>query len=224
MEHPLTSRAKKRLIAAVVLIILILGVLGAYAARTALRQRMLARALDTGMAAYSRGDYAEGMKQLSVYVGRVQTDEEAILALADCRRNLSMENSKHLIRALSYARLAAEVAPKDTKPLKMMIELYTELGYATEAREAAEKLLALDPSHLDALRTRTQMWLAVGDGKEAHKSATDMVKYHPDLPEAHDFVVYAMQQLKEKYKPKDVLAYACQGCQRTPAQPWPRPC
>jgi hypothetical protein len=113
MEHPLTSRAKKRLIAAVVLIILILGVLGAYAGRTALRQRMLARALTPGWPLIPRG--LRRRHEAVVGVRRSSPDRRGgHSGTGRLPRNLSMENSKHLIRALSYARLAAEVAPKDT--------------------------------------------------------------------------------------------------------------
>jgi len=188
-------KTKKRIAAATVAVVLIAGIAGAYSARQLLRQRGLSAALETGMAAYERKDYPVAMQNLGQYVGRHKDDAKPMLALADCRRRIREENGRHLITALSIARAAAEVAPAQSEPLEMVLELCEQLGFNTEAQDTACRLLAIDPNHAAALKARTRALAMVGSKKEALESANDWLSRHPKSIDANEAKLFLLQSL-----------------------------
>jgi tetratricopeptide (TPR) repeat protein len=200
------SRAKKRLIAACVVVLLAGGIGSALAVHSVMRERTLERALQDGMAAYAAGDYPAAMHHLSVYVGRVKTNPDAILALADCRRQIPQENRKHTLTALTYARAAVQADPQNLKALELVLELCDRLGFSTEALETAGKVLAIDQRHPEALMARVRALARTGKSAEALEAARQMAHLRPESLDAHDAVVQLMQLREEN--PQAIQQYA----------------
>lgn len=207
----MTSRAKKRILAAVAVLAIAGGVGGAYVARTALRDRALTRARETGMAAYDRGDYAEAMPQLSRYVGRNQQDTTALLALADCRRRIPEENGRHLVVALGMARAAVQATPENARGHELVLELCDQLGFNTEAQDTAKKLLAIDPNHPAALRARVRALAVVGNRDQALESAREWAARHPDSTDAYDAIVVLLNAMNRPEEAREAASKAAEA-------------
>ncbi len=175
------SRAgRKRLI--LVLVVLFLGVagMGAYAFKQAQTQRNMARWLEEGNAAYERGDYPEALALFSNYVSRDRTNAEVLLDFADSRLRVPLDDGRHLLQARGIVQQALSVEPDSLRGRKMLMEIFVQGGFWTEARDAAERILELDPTNIDAHETRLQTLIKARRRDEIYAPAMRMADAIPD--------------------------------------------
>src|SRR5688572_3142708 len=104
----MTRRGRKR-----VALVLIAGaavapvVLGAVAVQKVRKERRLTATLERGLESYRAHDYDAALRELAFYVRRREGNAEALLALADTRRRLPIDNEKHISTAINLAQQAA---------------------------------------------------------------------------------------------------------------------
>ncbi len=170
--------------------VLSLAVLGAYLIRNAHRQSLIEQSLAEGTAAYKAAKYEEVMDKLGYYVGKNRSNGEAIYMLADARRKTPKENSKHLLEAIPFARLAVDALPGDPRPLEMLLDLYGQVGFVTEQGQVAEKLLKLDPTNREALMARAYAFANIGKTQDAENAALERVRLYPNDVEAYAEAVH----------------------------------
>jgi predicted Zn-dependent protease len=211
----LTHRTRKRLVLLLTLL-MVLGIAGA--GGQVLRKARLAHALDIalreGSAAYEAGDYPTAMRHLSFYVAR-RREHDAVLMLADCRRRIPQENHRHITAALDYARFAVDLDPRSLPAHELLLDLYHEAGYATEAASAAEALLAIQPRHRRALEIRIFALARMGRFEPALAAARDLARDFPDDLAAHRLVAQFMELTDRPVA--EIRAFLEESAQRAPA-------
>jgi tetratricopeptide (TPR) repeat protein len=148
----LTKRGKRRItILLVALAVAASGVVIGIQVREAARARLLADARETGLAAYRDEDYEVALEKLTYYVSSIKDDVPALVAFADSRSKVPLENRRHLRTAIGYYRTALRVDPRNRAALSGLLGLYEQLRFLPEFESVADRLLALDENHLDAL-------------------------------------------------------------------------
>lgn len=182
-------RTKKRLFVLLLIpalaVVMALGYWGVQARRASLRERARAE----GMAAYAEQNYPRAAERLGYYVGRQRGDGEALLAFADSVRRTPRPNNGHLVRAVAPNRFAAEALPGDPRPLRNLLDLYTQLGFGQETVGVADQLLALEPNDEEALQAKAFAQYRLGRLNAARETAEDMLQISPVAPWALGVIV-----------------------------------
>jgi len=187
-----SKRARKRiLLLLVVAVVLVVGVGAAVQWRQASRATKLAEAREEGLALYEQGDWEGAMSRLSPVASANQSDAEALTALADSRQRVPLESGRHLASAISFAQQALIAEPSNVEALELLVELYQQVGQLTELINVAERLLAIDPEHHEALWARASGLTILGrrDGPDAIDA---MLEAYPDDVRGHALRVQHM--------------------------------
>ncbi len=175
------SRAGKKRVMLVVAVLACAGLaFGAYGFRKMQLARNLASWRNQGLSAYEKGDLEAAIPPLSKYVTHDTTDEETLLAFADARRQIPLDNAAHLKQAISLTQIALNLDPQSLRARTMLLDLYRAIGYSTEARDAARAVLELDPSNRTAHETMIQSFFAAGRTDDAAQAALAMAKAIPN--------------------------------------------
>jgi tetratricopeptide (TPR) repeat protein len=189
----ITGRTKKKL-ALLAALMVVAGSAGG--GLLVLKNVRLARSLDVairdGTAAYEAGDYETAMRHLGYYVGK-RKEHDAVVMLADARRNVPQENRRHIPQAITLARFATELEPESIRARELLLDLYLEAGYATEAASTADALLARSPGHRRAQETRIMALARLGKFDDAIAAAKAVAEAHPTDIDARRQVGHLIQ-------------------------------
>ncbi len=186
-------RTQKRIALLVgVPVVLGLGAAGAYVVKDMHRKNRMADSLREGSAAYQAADYPGTMEKLGYYVGQNRKDGKALLMIADARRKTPIENSRHIVEAIPYAKAAADALPGDPEPLEMLLDLYDKANFLLERLQVAEALLKLNPRHQEALRAKSIVLARTGKTAEAVEVGLQLAREYPDDIEATRAAVQLM--------------------------------
>src|SRR5690606_18713752 len=202
----MSRRAKKRV---AILIVAVAGLAVAVGSAAALRKAGRARANERarveGIEAFERGDYATATDRLGRYVNTNRHDGEMVLKFVEARRRSQQVNARHLTTAESFAKLAVERLPGEVRPLESLLEIYGEMGFFTEYLETAERILAIDPEHEDALIARVAGLAAQGEVSKAIDAAKRMAEAHGASWRAHAATIDLMRRRGDS--PEAALEY-----------------
>jgi tetratricopeptide (TPR) repeat protein len=151
---------------------------GAYVLRQQQVKMKLRRALDEGTKAYEARDYKTAMPLLATYVGRHRTADSLIM-LADCRAHVPKPEGTELLDAARYAEAALAIDPRNQRAMEMLVGYYSRVGFITELNRVCDQLLALEPDHHAALKSKCQALMALGkydsdaDGKPGARAIAE---------------------------------------------------
>lgn len=189
------SRAAKRrvMLGVGILVIVALGA-GLYSFRQAQIRSNMETWLEEGLAAYERDDHAAAIDPLNRFVSRDRSNAEALLAFADSRRRIPLPNNQHLDHALTITQAALNVEPESIRARELLMELYGDRGFWTEARTAASQVLEIDPTHKMAHIYRIQSLQAMGREAEGLEAARRMAEVLPEDIEAQIELFSAMRR------------------------------
>ncbi len=202
----MTRRGKKRLLILVGITALLGGAAtGAYFVREARRAQQIAEAYTDGMAAYDAGDYENALRGLGKALSEHREDPEVLYRVANARRHVPVENNRHLGAAIPYAREAAGRAPQDERPLALLLDLYRRVGFVTERLEAADRLLALDPTHEQAHTAKIECLATLGRSSEVQAAVDALLAAHPQNLYGHQSRIETMRL--DGRSAEEVLAY-----------------
>ncbi len=176
----MSQAGRRRLILALVVCAGVAAAAGGYAFRQAQLRSNMERWLAEGTAAHDRGDYEATLANLNEFVSRDKTNTEALLDFADARRRIPTEGGRHLLQARDVTQTALALEPDSLRGRKMLMEVYREMGLATEMLDAAERVLTMAPNDLEAHRTRTRVLVRLGRAEEAIAAAQEMADSTPD--------------------------------------------
>jgi tetratricopeptide (TPR) repeat protein len=165
---------------------------GAYVARDILRERRAQNGLVDGRAAFAQGNYPDAMSGLGHYISRYPNDPDALLMLARARAEVPMENRRHLAVAVTLARRAVDQRPTDADAIEYVVNLYTRLGFLTETRQYAQRLLAVDPANITGHTASISALVATSRFDEALSAAEAFIAARPDDPRAHQTLIEVM--------------------------------
>lgn len=143
--------------------VVILGVAGLIAVRQAQIKTDLTKSRADGMAAMEQKDYETALHALGRYLQRYPEDMEVALRYAQARRNVPRPNARHLTDAISVLRRVVATEPDNLEAGRELLELYTRVGYFTEAAELAQSLVRYAPFDADLLDHRFRSLLVRQD-------------------------------------------------------------
>jgi len=173
------TRKKLILLGVVLSCIASVGIL--WTVREARTRQGLERDLREGLAAYEAKRYEEAVPHLSRYVSRHRDDPEVLLAFADARRLVPAEDgtNSNLRHALAVTRLALDLRPDSVRGRVMLMEITALLHQLTEANEAAGRVLAQDPTNLEAHWIQLKSAELTGRNDERIRAARRMAEAFP---------------------------------------------
>jgi tetratricopeptide (TPR) repeat protein len=159
----LSKRARKRLLVALALLVLIIGgVIGLRVFRDAQAVRLTESKREAGMAAYRDGQYDAALHDLSYAVSRRRDDIELLLAFADTRSKLPTANDAHLAEAAVIYDNVLRLEPLHPVALRRLLDLYLHPSVARPADAAviARRMLEIEADDVDAVATvaRYEFW------------------------------------------------------------------
>ena len=177
----LSRRAKRRL--AVLLAVTVLaggGLVSWRFVRRAQARRLTVEARVEGFAAFRGGDYKTSLSRLGYYLRRHGSDLEALLAYADSHSKVPGKGTRHLVESARFYAEVLRVAPENQDALDRLLELYPRLGWRTEWMTIADRILVLDPNHVEALAAKVSGLQVGGDPDGALSHALRLVEIEPD--------------------------------------------
>jgi predicted Zn-dependent protease len=195
----LSRRARRRLTALGVVAIAIVGFAAGWKALRVVRAaRLAAQARAEGMAAYHAGDYRTALSRFSYYYSRREGkgDLEVVLAFADSRERLPEENA-HLLEAAGLYRVALRLAPDDRRGLEGLLSLSRRLGLEPHASRTAQRLLEMDPDHVEALAARAEDRFYAARFDEALADARRLAALEPGRIAWRSMILRIMQRRRD---------------------------
>lgn len=199
----LTRRWRRLIVAGTVLIAFTAAISSVMYLRQASVNALVAQARTDGLDAYQRGDYARALDNLSFYVTHERRDTEILLAFADTRAKLPLENNRHLIEAAGLYRAAVDLEPDNTRALAKLMHLYERLNRRVEWLDIAERILARDPHNVEALRAQASAHYLQGDLLAAAQVCDELIALEPEELTWRIFALQIMQDRGESFE--DVL-------------------
>lgn len=205
----LTSRGKRRILVicvvsaiAAVLLVAFVSLRGMY------RARLVDQSRQEGLTAYRSGDYEKTLSKLSYVLSPASTDMECLLAFADSRSRVPEVNNRHLTTAVAYYNSALKVDSKNFEALSKLLELYSRMHYRTEMGEVADRIVALQPDHVDAWTAKAALAYHDQDFDQVIAISDRMSGVQPNEMSWRRLHIKAMQARGDREQ--DVLA-ACSG-------------
>jgi len=148
----LSRRARKQLIAAVVLVALVIVVgVGGNALRLARKASSAAEGLRLGTEAFEQGDYERTLNQLNRYLPSNQDDADALYMHAKARLEVPQDGGAHFPTALNWARRATDLDPDSVEKRLLVLEVLarSQSGPPQDYLAAIDNVLSLDPNRTD---------------------------------------------------------------------------
>lgn len=187
------TRRRKKLILLIGLVALLgVGAIGAVELRKVREASLVISRRARGFEASSSGEHEQAIRDLGYVISKRPADGEASLAFAESRREVVAPNRRHLAQASLAARMAADAMPTDLRPRILLMSLYSEMGLLTERLDAARDILALDPTHRDALLFEIDSLRRLGRRDEAHARSQSFYAAYPEDPDAVRSVIDSM--------------------------------
>jgi len=155
------ARRRKRILLVVACAALVAVGFGAwYQLNQSRLDRRAKEAGAAGRVALANGDWERALDGIGQYLrrfmGRGATAEDLLL-YGRARRHIESPNGRHLTEALDSVRKAVEMDPSNAEAKRELLDLYFELGYATEALELIDSMLAAAPADPPLLRLKCEM-------------------------------------------------------------------
>jgi tetratricopeptide (TPR) repeat protein len=153
------NRRRRRLLA-FVCVAALAGVVAAllFASRNSGRDLLAEQARVDGVSAYERGDYETAVEALMRWYRHQppesQGDVGTLMMLAYARSQTPVENAAHLREAITLYNEALRYDPGHVPALQAVAVLYEQTRRRIEWMEAARRLLAIDPAHVEARRLK----------------------------------------------------------------------
>lgn len=144
------------LLAAIVSMIAVLGA-GMLAWHSYSKRKQLRAERAAGLELFQQGDYVAAYERLKRCVStRNEEDYEGQYALAVSRFRVETPNNSHIKEARERFLDLLAKRPNDLPTSHVLMELYAQISYNSEAIDLADKVLALHPADETALRIKSQ--------------------------------------------------------------------
>lgn len=176
--------------------------------RNSARKTLTAEARLAGMQAYHDGNYAEAIQHLSYFIARDRSDVEVLMAFAEARSKVPMANNRHLHEAAGIYSVVTDLQPQNIQAHVLRMQMNERLNRRLEWREAAERVLTLDPHNVTALRAKALAHYLESRFDEAGAACSRLIALEPDEVTWRAFYLQIMQDRGES------LERIVQTCQR----------
>ncbi len=176
----LSRRAKRRaLVLTMVIGVGVCGIWGWRVTRNAQIERLVTEARIQGMEAYSDGDYETALGRLSYYLTHRKHDVEVLLAFADARSKVPSVNNGHLREAVQRYQAVLRMHSENREALEHLLVLYHRLRHRIEGSDVADRIIALEPEHIDAWSMRAAAAFQQGRFKQTADIARKLWTLEP---------------------------------------------
>ena len=142
-----------------------------------------------GLSAYEAGDMAATLEALSQYVARERDDVEVLLAFAEARRQVPLEQGAHIVEAMGYYKHALKLLDEDASQsdrdarqrlaLTELVDIYGLVGLRFERIQAAGRLLQSEPDSIEALSARAEAYFGERQFDKALKDIEHLTTLQP---------------------------------------------
>jgi tetratricopeptide (TPR) repeat protein len=185
-------RNKRRLVVLVAATaVCVIAVMSLRAVREAQQQRLVAESRQAGLAAFAAGDMNATLSHLSYYFERQKEDLEVNLAFAQARARLPIAGGRHLLEAidlysthgLKLVERQPQLDPDGTRRRDMLarlLELYCAAGMRFEIIQTADKLLAVDAEHQQAMAAKAEALCLNGEFQAAQPILERLIELDAD--------------------------------------------
>lgn len=170
-----------------------LSVIGFAKMREAARQSLIVEARQLGLEAHAQGRYHDALIHLSFYIAAERSDAPAILAFADARSKVPVENNRHLEEAARLYSVVIDLQPHNVNAHLQRMHLYERLHRRLEWHEAANRVLSIDANNVDALRAKAMALYLNSQFNEALQLCTRLIEIEPDDVSWRVFYLQIMQ-------------------------------
>ncbi len=199
----MTSRAKKRLALALVVVVLGGGALpGAYLLRRSQKAQSIESALEEGLGAYNDGDHTTAVKRLRYYVSSKRFNDEANLALARSLMVAAGENETFLLQAIDHA-LRVRETDHLLEAREMVLDAYARAGRLSESLQAADQVLSIDSAHYNALSARAAVLVSLRRWDDALEAARILREEYPGDLDAQSMWFHTVMSLPANRRPSE---------------------
>ncbi len=148
----LTQRGKRRLyLITAIFSLLAMTVVALFVYRDIHREQLALKARARGLEAYRQGSYETALNELQYPFSRNRSDLDVLLALADSQTKIVDINNRHLARAAGLYSEVLSLNPDNLDALEALLWIYGRIGYRVEAVGVIERILSVDPNHIEAL-------------------------------------------------------------------------
>ncbi len=180
---PQTKTRKRVLLLAVLGVTAALAAFGAYQYRQFQLDREAVDAGEAGREALARADYTGALDGIGRYVGRFQdrgVSAEDYVLYARARRHVEVPSRRHLLQAIAALRKATAIDPQCADASEDLLDVCLAAGYATEALDVLDTLIARSPGDLGLLRTRFEVFTQLRQYAKALATAREINRVAPD--------------------------------------------
>lgn len=146
-----------------------------YGRRWTLDQKALADR-EAGRAALKEGKYEEAMAATGNYIKRLGWRDATVndyVDYAKAREAVPLPKQQHLIEAMGVLKRGLDKDPNSREAQEQLLSLYIRTGFASEALDLTDKLLATTPDDVKVLRQRADV---LEGGLRRLKDALDVAK------------------------------------------------
>jgi tetratricopeptide (TPR) repeat protein len=156
----------------------------------------------TGLRAAGTGDHVTAVNHLAYYLDRHPDDVEALETYAKEVLASDGLEAGQSVAAVARVRHLAQLRPAEIEPKRQLMRLQARLGRSTEAREAADAVLAQDSKDVEALGIRVGVLVALREWDNALAAAKIWCEAAPQDPVPHCNLLMIMARMD---KPADEI-------------------
>ncbi len=164
-----TTRHRRLLILAGVVVFLGIAVAGLFVAKELRRNAWIAKEREQGLLAMEAGDPEKAIEHFSPILNFSKQDREMLLAFAEAREAVPADNGGHILGAIRLRQMIAEIDPEDLEATRSLMRLYTVAGFAAEADRQADLVLRIANEDSEALAVKLQIAAMRGRTAEAER-------------------------------------------------------
>lgn len=170
-----------------------------------------------GMEAAQRDDAVATVKHLAAWLGRHPNDVEALTAYAKERMLVESPDNSHVWDTITKLRRLVELQPDADGPRRDLMRLYARYGFATEALDTADAILAKKAGDVEAIKLKLGALIRLRRWEEAYGTTEGWAKLEPSNPEP---VLRAMGLMAQMNRPaKEIQDRAKAVAAKDPTSP-----
>jgi predicted Zn-dependent protease len=143
------------------------------------------------------GDNQDALEPLGKYIRRYPSDPEVLIAYAQARQSIELPRQAHLIETMQILRRLLSIDPNHPAQRRQLLELYTKMGFTTEAMETAQVILEQAPNDSEALRCEMQCLLRLRREDEALRLANQWATVEPENIDPRELILWLTCDLQK---------------------------
>lgn len=148
-----------------------------------------------GIAALQAKEYVTALDQLGRYLRKNLDDTEAMFLYAKARLNVEDRDDKHILDGISFLRQVIDRQPGNVEAVRLLVNVYSDIGYNQEVITLANAHLTKNPDDLEVLRAKAIAEGRLGQYDQAMQDANRCVQLAPKDLDSHILTLFLMHRL-----------------------------